>query len=419
MSITLVTGVPGSGKSYYCMDMLEKMLKTDKEFLVLTNIEGLSVEDSRVVVCDWKRETNWFQNKNQEQGIKKLRADYGLSQEAKIIYIIDEAQRFFPPELKDNDVVFFFDYHRHYGLDIFLVTQHLWKLSKKIGTLVELEYRAVNNRINPLPYFIYKVSAGGEQFKTEKLKKRKEVFALYCSFQAGTKDKSDATMLIWILVAVVVGGIGVWLWRSAFAGSFGVDTDGHQLSESGNDLNAKAAARRRGLTRGSRSPSVVPASYDTEPVPVDSPPPAESVGASARYQAPVISRYVKNTDSVSYLGENGFEVTCKVCDFIERFPTMLYGYGYLHASYNRFIVMDSGTHDIIFPVHYSPPKPAMVTPAARSDFGGGSDSGGSGSDSGGYRLGDIGSDGLTIQDKLASIENQAKIDRYSRMVGGS
>lgn len=409
MSITLVTGVPGSGKSFYCMDWLEKMLKTDDEFLVLTNVEGLNVQDSRVVVCDWKRETKWFQNSHQEPGIKKLRAEHQLSQDAKIYYIIDEAQRFFPPELKDNDTVFFFDYHRHYGLDIFLITQHAWKLSKKIATLVELEYRAVNNKINPLPVFVYKVLAGGEQFRTDKLKKRKEVFALYCSFQAGDKGTSDKTMLFWVGVALVVFVGGWFWWRASFADSLGART--HKMQ----GLEDRAASARSRLSDSSRPVRSVPPTYETEPVPTSlfdaSSSPVVAPEDQPKYQAPVLLRYVRNTDSVVYQGENGFEVSCPFDDFVDRFPPMLYGYGYMHASNTKLILMDAGTHDIIFPVHYSLPRVAGRTPAAKSSVP--VDTPVDSSARQGFY--DYDDSGLTLQDKLTRFASEQKMAELARL----
>ena len=61
---------------------------------------------------------NWvsidFNAQAMQERLKSLRSEYQL-QDSDLIHIyVDEAQRFFPPDLKDADILYFFDYHRHY-----------------------------------------------------------------------------------------------------------------------------------------------------------------------------------------------------------------------------------------------------------------------------------------------------------------
>ena len=46
MFIEIVTGVPSSGKSYYSVHRIKKLLDTSGRFLVLHNIEGLAPLDN-------------------------------------------------------------------------------------------------------------------------------------------------------------------------------------------------------------------------------------------------------------------------------------------------------------------------------------------------------------------------------------
>lgn len=337
MSIYAVTGVPGSGKSYFSVYDIYEKLKTKDEFLILTNIEGLKTDDSRVIVCEWKN-GSWFSNRNQELGIKKLREDYSLSSDAKIYYYIDESQRFFPPELKDNDIVYFFDYHRHYGLEIYLITQSVWKISKKISTLVELEYRAVNNRINPLPRFTYKVLAGGEQFKTVTRKKEKAVFALYQSFQAGSKDKKDMSLAVAVCIGIVLFGLGWYGFRHVFADSLGARvqrekargmTDTGLVSQDGSLSSRESPLDRLDdIRRGVEGEKI------------------DEFG-SVSYMGPEIKTI--KSGQIVLEDDTGFDVMLSFSRFVDKYPPDVYGYSYI-AWDDRFIMFDKGTSEILYPI---------------------------------------------------------------------
>jgi hypothetical protein len=336
MSIYAVTGVPGSGKSYFSVYDIYEKLKTKDEFLILTNIEGLKTDDSRVIVCEWKN-GSWFSNRNQELGIKKLREDYSLSSDAKIYYYIDESQRFFPPELKDNDIVYFFDYHRHYGLEIYLITQSVWKISKKISTLVELEYRAVNNRINPLPRFTYKVLAGGEQFKTVTRKKEKAVFALYQSFQAGSKDKKDMSLAVAVCIGIVLFGLGWYGFRHVFADSLGARvqrekargmTDTGLVSQDGSLSSRESPLDRLDdIRRGVEGEKI------------------DEFG-SVSYMGPEIKTI--KSGQIVLEDDTGFDVMLAFDRFVDKYPPDVYGYSYV-AWDDKFIMYDRGTNEILYP----------------------------------------------------------------------
>ena len=220
MSIEIVTGVPGSGKSYYSVHRIKKLLDTSGRFLVLHNIEGLAPLDNRCISINWVSID--FNAQAMQERLKSLRSEYHL-QDSDLIHIyVDEAQRFFPPDLKDADIFYFFDYHRHYGVNITLITQHEKKLTFKITSLAEVEIRAVSSRINPFGSFVYKLSSGGEQYATERLSKDKAVFALYKSFQAGSGTVKKSRFRYIVLAILVLAVVAWFIFFKFFAESFGI-----------------------------------------------------------------------------------------------------------------------------------------------------------------------------------------------------
>lgn len=99
--ITLLTGIPRSGKSYYAVHNILEKLTSDKPFLILTNIEGLNVDDARLITQEF--DATFFQNTRIAPYLRDLRDKYGLKPEDPIYLYIDEAQRYF--NKPDSDTI--------------------------------------------------------------------------------------------------------------------------------------------------------------------------------------------------------------------------------------------------------------------------------------------------------------------------
>lgn len=206
--ITLLTGIPGSGKSYMAVEHVSKMKDQSK---VLHNIEGFKLGIS-------------LDQFSLDHGIKKIdvfRKSYHEKNDTLYGWtiIIDEAAELFPKSLRDTDIVSFFDYHRHYGIDIFLITQDVKKVSPDITCLAESHYRAASGAANPIPGFlIYQQIVGGESVSRKWLRKKKQIFDLYKS----TNNHSSKTLSIgkfYVLVALIAAVIGAYslkTWFSSF-----------------------------------------------------------------------------------------------------------------------------------------------------------------------------------------------------------
>lgn len=221
MSIQIITGVPGSGKSYYAVYQINRLLSSDNgNFVIITNIDTLRINDARLLKIEFS--IDFFKNSHQEVYLRDVRNRYNLDNDSIVYYFIDEAQRFVTPDLKDTDVVYFFDYHRHYGLEIYLVTQDIYKISKKVSVLSDCEIRAVSTKVNPLPCFYYNLKSADEKFDSVRLKRDKKIFSLYKSFESnGIIAKNTKTVRL-IVVFVVLMVFFAFLFRYAFNKNFSI-----------------------------------------------------------------------------------------------------------------------------------------------------------------------------------------------------
>lgn len=206
--ITLLTGIPGSGKSYWVVNHLSKLNDHSK---ILHNVEGLKLGNS---LDSFALEKNLsklsFFKKSFHESNNEFRG---------WTFVIDEAAELFPKNFKDTDVISFFDYHRHYGIDIFLLTQDIKKVCPDITCLSETHYRAASGASNPIPGFLlYQQIVGGEAVSRKFLRKKKSIFKLYKS----ASDNSSSTLNIGKVYAVVaiIGIIGFALGMKYWFNSF-------------------------------------------------------------------------------------------------------------------------------------------------------------------------------------------------------
>jgi len=228
--INLITGTPGAGKSYLAVSLLldtyfykeygEYFLKPEySDYTIITNIEGLELEHKSLdEILDKVPFNQFFTVPYQE----KIAAKY-----PKIIYVIDECQRFIPPRFRDEKVVYYFDYHRHFDHTIYLITQDSRKICKEIALLHEMEYRAVKSMFQTFGVFQYLIKSNWEICGRKTVRKKKEIFDLYKSFQTpGAKTKVSKTRIpIYVIIFLV---IGFGMYKMTFAGLLGSGEDAMQ-----------------------------------------------------------------------------------------------------------------------------------------------------------------------------------------------
>lgn len=214
MSIKLVTGVPGAGKTYYVVNLLWKKYCTyNKEideyvldgYTIFTNIDGLKlpVIDLQSAIEKSKKSIDQFFTVDfQEVILKKYN---------KIIYVIDEVQLFFPYGEKKKEVEFLFQYHRHLGIDFILCTQDKKLLNRSIQALIEIEIHAVPRSIGIPGSFYYQVRVNDQNVSKKVLRKDKRIFTVYKSFQNDGEEKIKNQLFKQIaFVSIFLIAAGSW-----------------------------------------------------------------------------------------------------------------------------------------------------------------------------------------------------------------
>jgi len=194
--IVLLTGVPGSGKTYRAVLYILEKLKSGgivvsnvsgldqkklKEFLGLNEVSYLQIERDLIA-----KKSSFFAYSQFVSFCERIRRRFG---DRKIFFVIDEAQRYLSPlNHLSSEIVYTFDYHRHLNVDFLLVTQHSSKIHQQIRLNAEYEIRAVRRSIELFPVFRYDYFIDNVKFKTEKIKPRSSVFALFNSFEVTNAD---------------------------------------------------------------------------------------------------------------------------------------------------------------------------------------------------------------------------------------
>jgi len=243
MSITLVTGVPGSGKTLYTIDKLLRPLigatvdktldsgevvKIPRE--IFTNINGLLLDHQMIEgggVWDTVNASQlpgqnktfdtepvnlggktWFYKGNPEA----LRNWISWAKPGAVI-CFDEFQKFWPPRPNGAPIppdLQTLDTHRHMGVDFILVTQNCMNVDRHILGLVDrhLHIRRVANMPMAVVYewdhasksLLYKNSITKSPWRYDK-----SVFKLYKSAELHTKQKRKIPGLVWFILAGLAG----------------------------------------------------------------------------------------------------------------------------------------------------------------------------------------------------------------------
>lgn len=210
----IIQGVPGSGKSYYMVNYLCKFVKYDAFYcehilndnvLVISNIDSLRIKhmDLDELIKKYGFET-FFSVANFE----KIREVYRVKN---IVLIIDEAQNYFDRKYYNQDVFYFFQYHRHLGVDVILGTQAANLLANALIPLCEHIVEAVPRSKSIVGNFTYHFKDKNNRFMYSKvLRKNQLIFDAYKSFEADEISKPKNVILHWLVVGavlVVAGGL--------------------------------------------------------------------------------------------------------------------------------------------------------------------------------------------------------------------
>jgi zona occludens toxin (predicted ATPase) len=190
--ITIITGVPGMGKTALVVSMMLKELEKGERPFFVMGIPELKLDHSPVPpVIEWTE-------KRPDPDDPSIELDYYTFPKNSII-IIDEAQRVFRPRASSSKVpphVAAQETHRHTGVDFWLLTQKPRLIDSNIrdlaGRHIHLKKTIMGAYLYEWPEFVEDVKSRaslGEAVK-RKYSPPKESFALYKSSVHHTKQES-------------------------------------------------------------------------------------------------------------------------------------------------------------------------------------------------------------------------------------
>jgi zona occludens toxin len=214
--ITLVTGVPGGGKTLWTVvEIVEKLLSEGRE--IYTNIKGLDLssikaDTSNVYIIDDEQMIYWEQFPDES------------------IFIFDECQHYFPPRHSTAKKVSYIEAlqtHRHRGMDFYFITQEPSLIDKRVRSLVgrhvhqyrpmglqfaqTFEWPTVNESPNP--------SHSSSSAYRRKFKFPKKYYKLYKSATKHTHKVNLPWRIIGLIIFSLVGiTFGAYFFVTQFFG---------------------------------------------------------------------------------------------------------------------------------------------------------------------------------------------------------
>jgi zona occludens toxin len=224
MSITLVTGVPGSGKSLYAVWNLVRPMVGQTvtkvyddnvvetlERKVFTNINGLLLEHELI-----EGGGKWTKNKDDtweyEGNEHGLRNWHNWAKPGSYL-VFDEFQKMWPPRPNGAAIppdIQTLDTHRHMGVDFVLICQNVNNIDRHVVGLVDrhLHVRRVANMPFATVYewdhcsrsLLYKNAMSKIPFRYPAA-----AYKLYKSAEVHTKQRRKLPFVLWFILAGVAG----------------------------------------------------------------------------------------------------------------------------------------------------------------------------------------------------------------------
>jgi zona occludens toxin len=157
--IYLVQGTPGAGKTYYACRRIDQALAAGK--VVVTNVQLADDWADRVArgnpICRWSRRARDRRARELRRQLlviddvdELLRVRVAGQGEGRWVAVLDEAAAFLNSRSwnqKDRgDLVRWFQRHRHYGADVYLIAQLAHTIDKQVRELFEESVRLKNLR---------------------------------------------------------------------------------------------------------------------------------------------------------------------------------------------------------------------------------------------------------------------------------
>lgn len=226
MSITLITGVPGSGKTLYAVSkLLQPIVGTQIPVddddgrvvmhprTIFTNVNGLQLDHELIDANGgWAYKDKTWSFDGHSGGLH----DWHEWAQPGAYLVFDEFQKAWPPRPNGAPVppdIQALDTHRHMGVDFVLMTQNCLNVDRHILGLVDrhLHVRRIANAAVAVVYewdhasrsLLYKNSITKGPWRYDK-----KAYKLYKSSRVHTKQRRTIPSLVWfILIGVLAMGI--------------------------------------------------------------------------------------------------------------------------------------------------------------------------------------------------------------------
>lgn len=246
--VDLVVGVPGSGKTYFTVDKTYKLITAEKKKYkhIYTNINGFNYDkaneiatikdyvkpfefdDLNIHIQDEYEFFNLQKSKKLQKNIPlktdnqtiiepEIVIDYDEECKAKGIYspyadsliIIDECHLYFEDKI-DDPKIRFLSYHRHFNIDIILITQGKGLIHKKYLSFVETMYFALSGAKRFFSTrFRYRKYASYQEYaqnliETISISLNPKVFELYNSGATVVSKSVLSKLLMPVFIGIIV-----------------------------------------------------------------------------------------------------------------------------------------------------------------------------------------------------------------------
>ncbi len=206
--ITIITGVPGAGKTLYTIDKLIRPLLG--QTITYKDANGEDVTAPRTIYTNINGAL--FDHELIDGGDNQGLRDWHKWAKPGSVIVFDEFQKIWPPRANGSKIpeeVQTLDTHRHMGVDFILVTQNVMNTDRHIHALGgrHLHVRRVGNLKLAVVYEWDHVSRSLQFSKAitkSPWRYDKRVFDLYRSAEAHTKQPRKVPTLVWFVLAGLV-----------------------------------------------------------------------------------------------------------------------------------------------------------------------------------------------------------------------
>lgn len=211
MAVYLIAGKPGSGKSFWAVvHLLKKYFYYEEKFgewfpkgdtQIISNIDDLRLEHYRL--DELIEKAGGLEKCFCVEYQKRL-----LERRGKLLYIIDEANKYFDEGVKSKDIHFFFQYHRHLGIDMYLITTGVSLMGNYVNRAAEYRIQA-HPRSKTMAGFLYTKIVEGDRMGKMFLRPDHRIFKLYRSMSVDEVEVPKSLIKRYLVLILVFGVVSV------------------------------------------------------------------------------------------------------------------------------------------------------------------------------------------------------------------